>query len=308
MFKTTGFYARLIIPAFLALALVIAPSLTSANLQEQKKADAKKEGKAPDAKEAAKKDQKAGEPKVEYTQAEIIAEYAIIAYGTREQLQKARASIREEGNIRLASDQGDITGTHLLRSMRRDKSWQDLLRVDLELNPPEAAQRQGAPSSIKYVAAFNGASMWSAQNGQYVTPRPEVQAAFLAQLTHDYTTLLRYKEDGSKLEYKGQETVVGLPAHVIELTTPNGEKTKYYISTKSYRILHLDYELKLSDDQPPTKYRISYYYTPLKVVQNTLVPTRRVITQDGKFVQEITFVSADYSAKLDPEIFQHLQE
>lgn len=302
--------SRLIIFALSFAALLIAPALTSASLQEKEQKppseEAKKDAKASDDKKG-KKAEEAKAGAVTYTPAEVVAEYTIIAYGTREQLQKARASVQEESNIRLATDQGDITGTHNLRSMKKEKSWQDLLRVDLDLTPPETAQRQGAPASLRYVAAFNGASMWSAQNGQYVTPRPEVQAAFLAQLTHDYTTLLRYKEDGSKLELKGQETVSGLPTNVIELTTPNGEKTKYYISAKSYRILHLEYELKLSAEQPATKYRISYYYTPIKVIQNTLVPTRRVTTQDGKFVQEITLTSANYSAKLDPEIFQHLQ-
>jgi len=44
------------------------------------------------------------------------------------------------------------------------------------------------------------------------------------------------------------------------------------------------------------------------VVQNTLVPVRREMKQDGKFVQEIKLTNITYSAKLDPEVFQHLQE
>ena len=38
------------------------------------------------------------------------------------------------------------------------------------------------------------------------------------------------------------------------------------------------------------------------------MPVRREMSQDGKFVQEITLNNIVYSAKLDPEIFQHLQE
>ena len=63
------------------------------------------------------------------------------------------------------------TGTYNLRSMRREKSWQDLLRVNLDLSPPENAQQQGAAPVVKYTVAFNGASVWSAQNNQYVTLR-----------------------------------------------------------------------------------------------------------------------------------------
>lgn len=246
------------------------------------------------------------EPLPQLTEAQAITEFAIIGYGGRKALEAARASIQEEGTIRLATDQGDITGSYTMRSIRQEKSWQDLLRVDLELTPPEEAQRQGAPTSIKYVAAFNGATVWSAQNDQYINPRPEVVAAFRAQLTHDFSTLLRYKEDGSKVEVVGPETITGIDTVALDLTTPDGEKTRYWISKKFYRVVRLEYELKLSDEQPATKYRISYFYTPHRVVQNTLVPSRRVTMQDDKFVQEVTLTNVNYSAKLDPQIFQHL--
>ena len=231
----------------------------------------------------------------------------LLAYGGRKALETARTGVSEQGTIRLATDQGDVTGTFHLRSMRREKSWLDLLRTDLELTPPEAARKQGAPAVVKYVIAFNGATVWSAQNDQYVNARPEAEAAFRALLSHEYTTLLRYKEDGSKIELKEAETKTGIATSVVELTTPDGQKTKYWISTKTFRILHAEYELKLGADTPPTKYLVSYFYTPLRVVQNTLVPVRKVITQDGKFVQEVTLNNIGYSAKLDPEIFQHLQ-
>jgi hypothetical protein len=242
------------------------------------------------------------------SQAESIVEVTLFAYGGRKQLETARGAIQEEGTIKLTTDQGDITGNFRLRSMRKEKSWQDLLRVDLELEPPDAAQRSGNTAQIKYVIGFNGATVWSAQNGQYIAPQPAAEAAFRAQLTHEYMTLLRYKEDGSKLEYVGPETVVGVPAFVIDLTTANGEKTRYWISSKFYRVIRCEYQLQIGDSPQPVKYRVLYYYTPFKVVQNTLVPIRRVMEQDGKQVQEVIVNQATYSAKFDPEIFQHLQE
>lgn len=298
--------------AALLIFLFLAPSWlrVAAQDKEKKKPDPagpthKEPGKMPDEKELAKTRQSGTEAKLSVV--ESIVEIAIIAYGTRKQLDTARAAIQEEGTIRLATDQGDLTGSYSLRSMRREKTWQDLLRVDLELHTPEADSGARTPP-IKYVVGFNGASVWSAQNNQYVTPRPEAEMAFRAQLTHEYMALLRYKEDGSKLELVGPEKVVGLDTNAIDLTNPNGEKTRFWVSTKTYRVLHAEYQLKMHDDQPPVKYRISYTYTPFRVVQNTLVPSRRVMTQDGKFVQEITLNNIVYSAKLDPEIFQHLQE
>jgi len=251
---------------------------------------------------------KQGKNETKLSPVESIVELAIYAYGGRKQLETARSAIVEEGTIRLVTETGDLTGKYLLRSMRREKSWLDLLRVDLELNPPGSTDRPGAAEVLKYTIAFNGASVWSAQNGQYINPAPRAEAAFRAQLTHEYMALLRYKEDGSKIELAGPETVVGIPTNMVDLTLPSGEKTRFWISSKSYRIVHAEYELSLPGDPKPTKYHIAYYYAPFKVVQNTLVPTRREMTQDGKLVQEIVLGPITYSAKLDPEIFQHLQE
>lgn len=293
--------------AAITILIVLAPQLVSAQEQEkgQKKESQQKEtGKVASPKEGEKGKQKPeAAPEIKLSPAETVAEYVILAYGTRPALQAARANIQEDGTIKLMTDQGSISGNYTLRQSRREKSSQDLLRVDLDLTPPET-QTSGKP--IKYVIAYNGASVWSAQNDQYRNAAPEAEAAFQAQLTHDYASLLRYKEDGSTLELKNKETVVGVECNVLEMTSPDGSKTTYWISAKTYRILHLEYSLTLAQGQTPIKYRVSFFYTPLRVIQNTLVPTRRVMLQNGKLVQEVTINQFNYSAKFDPEIFQHL--
>jgi hypothetical protein len=267
----------------------------------------KDDSKLPSEKDLEKKKAENKAAPVKFSPVELIVETSILAYGGRKALEIARGAIQEEGTIRLASDQGDLSGSYNLRSMRREKSWQDLLRVDLGIAQPSAADDANKPA-VKYIIGFNGASVWSAQNGQYITLGPSAERAFRAQLTHEYTALLRYKEDGSKIELIGPETIVGVETNMIDLTTSTGDKTRFWVSTKTYRVVQAEYEVKLDDSQPATKYLVKYFYTPLKVVQNTLVPARRVMTQDGKFVQEITLNNIVYSAKLDPEIFQHLQE
>lgn len=298
--------------SLLLIALLACAALPTTAQEKPDKKDAKpdlsqkEDGKLPNEKELEKKKAEAKAAQTKFTPVEIIVETCILAYGGRRALETARGAIQEQGAIRLASDQGDLTGTVNLRAMRREKSWLDLLRVDLEITPPGAADTN--KPAIKYVIGFNGASVWSAQNGQYITLTPTAERAFRAQLTHEYTALLRYKEDGSKIELVGPETIVGVDTNVIDLTTPTGEKTRYWVSSKTYRVVQCEYEVKLDETQPTTKYLLKYFYTPLKVVQNTLVPVRRVMSQDGKFVQEITLTNVVYSAKLDPEVFQHLQE
>ena len=289
----------------------VVPATVAAGFQEktQEPADVKNKdtGKAPAPKEAEKNKEKlakaqAGAAKLSPT--EILVETVIFAYGSRPILQAARASVEEKGNIRIATEQGDLSGSFTLRRIQKEKSWQDLFRTDLEIDTPDSAVRAGTPAKVKFTMTFNGASVWGAQNDQYISPAQESELAFRSQLTHDYTTLLRYKEDGSKIELIGPATVVGIDTQVLDLTLPNGEKTRFWISAKTYRILHLEYQIKLPNGTTPTV-KVSYY-PPYKVVQNTLVPTRRVMEQDGKFVQEITLNQIAYSAKLDPDIFVHL--
>ena len=299
-------FACLIITAVL-IALAVQAQVSKEETKAQPTNKVEEEKKSGGKSDPVKPEEKAKAPAVPLTLGERIAEGSIYFYGGRVAMKTARAGFQEDGAIRLATDQGDITGTFKSRSMRKDKSWEDLLRTDLELNTPEAAQRAGAPAVIKYTIAFNGGSVWSAQNNQYTNTKPEAEASFRAILTHDYSTLLRYKEDGSKLEQAGTEKIAGIENQIIDMTTPGGEKTRYWISAKSYRIQHLEYELKQGDG-PPIKFRVSFYYAPPRVYSNTLVPTRRVMTQDGKFVQEIVINSVTPAAKLDQEIFQHLQE
>ncbi len=311
--STSRGVGALIISAVFLLAPILGSVIPQRPRRQPAQEDAarKDDGKVPNEKELekAKKQEEAKAAQVKLTQAETAIELSLIAYGGRKQLDIARAAIQEAGTIRLATEQGDLTGNYLLRSIKKEKSSQDLVRVDLELSTAENAQGQTAPP-IKYVIGFNGASVWSAQNGQYVNPRAGADIAFRAQLTHEYMALLRYKEDGSKLDYGGLEKVVGVDTFVIDMATADGEKTRYWLSAKTYRVLHCEYELKLAEGQAPTKYRIDYYYTPFSsaVVQNTLLPVRREMKQDGKFVQEVKLTGVVYSAKLDPEIFQHLQE
>jgi hypothetical protein len=300
-------YKRAATLAVIIGLLTLSPFTVSTASQEKRPEPQKKdEGRVPDQKELEKNRKKSEAIKI--SPVEAIVEVAILAYGGRGNIEAARKTTHEVGTIRLATDQGDINGTYNLRSMRREKSWMDLLRVDLDLTTPNNAQQQGAAPAVKYTVAYNGASVWSAQNNQYVTPRPDAEAAFRAQLTHDYTTLLRYKEDGSKIELVGSDVVVGIDTHVVDMTLPSGEKIRYWLSKEFYRVLHLEYELKIGEGEVPTKYRISYFYIPFRVVQNTLVPMRRVMYQNGKFVQEVKLTNVTFSAKIEPEVFQHLQE
>jgi hypothetical protein len=94
---------------------------------------------------------------------------------------------------------------------------------------------------------------------------------------------------------------VGIDNLVLGVTHKDGRKTRYFISTKTYHILHLEYELKSSPDSLPNKYRESFF--DFRSVQNTLVPTKRVLYENGRLVQEVRYTQIKYHDKLDEERF-----
>jgi hypothetical protein len=273
--------------AVLALAVFSIPASIQANISVEDKKEDKKEKELKD--HPSKKDEKENIKRLEKLTAEQLAEVVILAYGGRNELQLVRTNGSEEGSIRLAGDDKDIEGRIIRRFNRKDATSQDLTRVDVEL------------PTQKLTFGFNGYTVWAARDGLNFTPSAEAEASFLASLSHNYDALLRYKEQESTLERGGSESIVGIDTVVLDLTHKNGEKTRYFISTKTYRILHLEYELKLRPTDQPTKFRESFY--DFRPIQNTLVPTKSMLYENGRFIQEIRVTQIKYHTKLDDELF-----
>jgi hypothetical protein len=223
--------------------------------------------------------------------AETIAETVIAVYGGRQQLNSVRVNGIERANVMLPGPNGILQGQLTTRFVRKDKSSLDFKRIDLIL--------QGSDSlSI----GFNGAKLWSTLNGLQIEARPEQAKTFQASLIHTYTALLRYREDGSKVENKGQQTIMGLDCYVLLMTHDDGSQTTFFISTKSFRVLHADYELKLAGDTP-TKFRVSYY--EYKPIQNITVPMRTKVYENGQLTQEIITTSINFNIVIEDDVFNH---
>ncbi|KAF0244560.1 MAG: hypothetical protein FD167_3624 [bacterium] len=226
--------------------------------------------------------------KIEKLTAEELTEIVIIAYGGRQELQQVRTSGVEEGTIKLAGDDKEIEGRISKKFSRKAPDSQDLTRIDVKLPTQEIT------------FGFNGFTVWAARDGIGFTPEPAAEKSFSASLIHNYESLLRYKELGGILERVGIESIVGIETLLVDLTHKNGGKTRYFISSKSYKILHLEYEVVLSDDKP-TKFRESFY--DFRPIQNTLVPAKSVLYENGRPIQEILFTQIRYHAPINEETF-----
>jgi hypothetical protein len=268
----------LIILGFLSTNLLY-PTTKANNLLENKQ---DKEDKKEDKKKSDR------DKKIEKLTAEELAEIVLFAYGGRTELQQVRTSGIEEGTIKLTGEDKDIEGRITRRFSRKSADAQDLTRIDVKLPNQEIT------------FGFNGFTVWAARDGIGFTPDVGAEKSFSASLIHNYESLLRYKELGGTLERVGTESIVGIENLLLDLTHKNGAKTRYFISSKSYRILHLEYEVALSDEKP-TKFRESFF--DFRPIQNTVVPAKSILYENGRLIQEILFTQIRYHTPIDEETF-----
>lgn len=232
---------------------------------------------------------------------ETVAEVVIYAYGSRPVIDYVFTNARFEGIIKIAVDdnQPPIEGKILEYILRRETSDRNCVRIEVELPSPQGGEPQ------QLVFGFNGYTNWAARNRQSIMLTPEAQATFLASLKHDHFALLRYKEDGTTVTRVPGERIMGIDTIGLELTHRDGSKTKYFISSQTYHILHLEYEVQVSPEDKPLRFRESFY--DFRPVQNILVPMRKELYENGKFKQRIEFRDVRFRlAKLDEDLFFRL--
>ncbi|MBL8149026.1 MAG: hypothetical protein JNN15_03760 [Blastocatellia bacterium] len=242
-----------------------------------------------------KKDKKISKDRQEFLKkldkvtADQIAELVIFAYGGRGEFTAIRNNGIEEGTIKLFTEDKEVEGKLIRKFIRNDGVGESRTRVDVDL------------PSQKLTFGYNGYTVWAARDGFNFTPSPEAENSFMASLIHNHDALLRYKEQEATVEKVGLETIVGIETIVLDLTHRNGSKTRYYISLKTYHILHLEYEIQLTAEATPTKFKESFF--DFRPVQNTLVPTKTILYENGKPIQEIKLTQIKYHTKLNEDEF-----
>ncbi|MBI3950049.1 MAG: hypothetical protein HY314_06305 [Acidobacteria bacterium] len=221
-----------------------------------------------------------------------ITNNAVAAYGGLATLVVLRQSGFLRGLVKLYTgndtpQEGDIT----IRFSRKFKVAEDLKRIDLKL-----------ATAPKFTIAFDGTRVWGAEENTPVVLYLRSEAAMKADLIHNYEAFLRSQELGAKLEYGGEEKRSGIPLYVVDMKHADGSTTRYYISAKTWRILHLEYEFSVPSQSQPIRVRESFY--DFRVVQNTLAPFRIVRYEDDHLVQETNFSEVTFGVQVDKSIFE----
>jgi hypothetical protein len=222
--------------------------------------------------------------------AEQIVESVILVYGSRPALEHIRRYGVERGKITRFTNEGNPEETNYERRFIRGENLEkDKIRLDQKL------------PTMEYSLIFDDGKLWGLINGASFTPRQDATADFISQHHHSIDSLLRYKECGSTVSLVGRDQQKGLDLYVIDLADKEQRKTRYYISARSLRVLWLDY-----DEGTPggiaTKY--TKKFLDYRVVQQTLVPYRIVLTANGRESQETRVLTITYGVKVSDSIFK----
>lgn len=223
---------------------------------------------------------------------EQIAETVVLFYGSRERLTQIRRNGVENGKLtRIGEDGRTEEATYQRRFMRGETSTQDKVRLD-----------QKTPS-LEYSLIYGDGRTWGLLNGSTFTPRPQTASEFLSQNWHGLDALLRYKENGSTLALMGKDKQKGIDYYTLEVTDKDKRRTRYAISAKLFKVLWLDYEEPLTEGGTPVKYRRFFY--EYRYAQNTLVPYRTELFEEGRKVQEARVLNITYGIKMEDTLFKN---
>lgn len=276
--------------ALLLLLAIPTTKVNSANQQKDQQKDPKEQQKD-QPKEQQKDQPKKDQPKGTFT-AEQISEGVIIAYGSRPALEQIRRNGVERGRVTRNMPEGATEESNYERRFVRGENLdKDKIRLDQRL------------PTMEYSLVYGGGKIWGLINGTAFTPREDTAASFLSQHRHSLDSLLRYKENGSTVTLAGQDKQKGLDLYILDVEDKEKRKTRFYVSTRTLRVLWLEYEEAPVRGASPVKY--TKKFMDYRIVQQTLVPYRTVLLEDGRETQETHLLTVTYGVKVDDAIFKN---
>ena len=221
------------------------------------------------------------------TTADQAVENAIFLYGFpggRVTLNQIRKTTLERGTSRVAGAEGKIEQVNYQRFViRGDSLDKEKIRLDQEF------------PSARYSLIYNDSKIFGVYNNTVFAPREDASKSFENQIVRGLEALLRYKENESKIELAAREKLMGVEYFVIDLTDKQQRKTRFYMSTKSFRVMMLTYE------DGGVNYRRKFY--DYNYAQGTLVPYQTILWADDKVVEDSEVGTITFGQKVDEQLF-----
>lgn len=219
--------------------------------------------------------------------AEQVAEGSIFLYGLgggRPLLTQIRKTTIERGKTTVMNPEGRMEQANYQKWVTRGDTLQkEKIRLDQEF------------PTARYSLIYSDEKTFGIFDDRVFTPIESASRAFQNQIFYNLESLLRYKENESKIELAGKEKVGGVEFHLLDVTDKQNRKMRFFISAKSFRVLMLDYE------DMGIKYRRRFY--DYNSAQGTLVPFRTVLYANDKVVEETDIGTVTYGQKLEDSLF-----
>jgi hypothetical protein len=273
---------RFFAPALAALALASASFAPAAAAAQDTQQDKKKEQAKP------VEDARQGKGKT-YT-ADQIAETVVLVFGSRPGMAQIRRTGVERGTITRTAEDGRSESIPYSRVFKRGDTYEkDKIRLDQRL------------PSIEYSLIYSEGKVTGLLRGTPFTPKDADVSTIMSDRVHGLDALLRYKESGATVKFVGNESQKGLELWVIELSDKGGNATRYYISSKTGRVLWLEYDQPTTPGSPPGKFRRTFH--DYRVVQGTLVPYRTVLYEGDRKIEESQVMTVTYGVKTEDSVF-----
>lgn len=219
--------------------------------------------------------------------AEQVAESAILVYafpGGRVTLNQIRKTAIERGKTSVPNTEGKMEQASYQKFTSRGETvGKEKIRMDHEF------------AKARYSLVYNEDKIFGIANDTVFDPIEEASRSFQNQIVYGLETLLRYKENESKLELAKREKILGVDFYILDVTDKQNRKTRFYISAKSFRVMMLEYE------DAGVKYKRKFYN--YNYAQGTLVPYRSVLWADDKMIEETEIGTVTYGQKVDDGLF-----
>jgi len=269
---------------FILLTFCITTSIPSVSAQET---TVKSQPEAAEKKDKKQENKQSAGDLGKTATAEQVVESVVYIYsslGGREYLKQIRKTTVERGKISIVNAEGKTEQANYERLILRGDSL-DKERIRLEQEYPTA----------KFALIYNNDKVFGIFNEAVFAPREDAVKTFQNQIWHGLEALLRYKENGSTVALAEREKIMGVDFYVLDVTDKQNRKTRFYISSKTLRVMMLEYT---EDD---TKFRRKFY--DYNKAQGTLVPFRTVLWANDKQIEETNIQTISFGQKLEEVIF-----
>ncbi len=219
---------------------------------------------------------------------EGLIEAVIIVYAgfqTQERLDQVRKTTAERGRSTLigAGDREE-TITYERFIIRAEKFSDEKMRLN-----------QNFPNA-RFALVYDGSRHFGIFNESEFVPREDAIVAFRSYNLRGLEALIRYKANGFTPTIAGEERVMGVDYNLLDLTDEVGNRTRFYVSKKSFRVMMLEYE------ESGIKFQRRFY--DYNYAQGTLVPFRTVLFANGRKVEEIRIQTITFGQKVEESLFK----